>query len=197
MMATVTRSFIAVVAVGVLAALLVPAVATGQAAVSILGMAWTPAPAPALVISASGPLTFTKAQPEPGLLLLEFPEAILANPLPAVDEPTAGLRSATLSTVDEGGRQWARLRVETDPSARVTVAGLPSGVEVRVENPLQAEAAPRATELTDVIAVADSTGVSVQLNGQGPLEVKAFTLENPPRVVVDLKGVVNRVSRRV
>jgi len=197
MMATVTRSFIAVVAVGVLAALLVPAVATGQAAVSILGMAWTPAPAPALVISASGPLTFTKAQPEPGLLLLEFPEAILANPLPAVDEPTAGLRSATLSTVDEGGRQWARLRVETDPSARVTVAGLPSGVEVRVENPLQAEAAPRATELTDVIAVADSTGVSVQLNGQGPLEVKAFTLENPPRVVLDLKGVVNRVSRRV
>ena len=197
MMATVTRSFIAVVAVGVLAALLVPAVATGQAAVSILGMAWTPAPAPALVISASGPLTFTKAQPEPGLLLLEFPEAILAKPLPAVDEPTAGLRSATLSTVDEGGRQWARLRVETDPSARVTVAGLPSGVEVRVENPLQAEAAPRATELTDVIAVADSTGVSVQLNGQGPLEVKAFTLENPPRVVLDLKGVVNRVSRRV
>ena len=197
MMATVTRSFIAVVAVGVLAALLVPAVATGQAAVSILGMAWTPAPAPALVISASGPLTFTKAQPEPGLLLLEFPEAILANPLPAVDEPTAGLRNATLSTVDEGGRQWARLRVETDPSARVTVAGLPSGVEVRVENPLQAEAAPRATELTDVIAVADSTGVSVQLNGQGPLEVKAFTLENPPRVVLDLKGVVNRVSRRV
>jgi len=197
MMATGTRSFIAVVAVGVLAALLVPVVATGQAAVSILGMAWTTAPAPALVISASGPLTFTKAQPEPGLLLLEFPEAILAKPLPAVDEPTAGLRSATLSTVDEGGRQWARLRVETDPSARVTVAGLPSGVEVRVENPLQAEAAPRATELTDVIAVADSTGVSVQLNGQGPLEVKAFTLENPPRVVLDLKGVVNRVSRRV
>jgi type IV pilus assembly protein PilQ len=197
MMATGTRSFIAVVAVGVLAALLVPAVATGQAAVSILGMAWTPAPAPALVISASGPLTFTKAQPEPGLLLLEFPEAILAKPLPAVDEPTAGLRNATLSTVDEGGRQWARLRVETDPSARVTVAGLPSGVEVRVEKPLQAEAAPRATELTDVIAVADSTGVSVQLNGQGPLDVKAFTLENPPRVVLDLKGVVNRVSRRV
>jgi len=197
MMATGTRSFIAVVAVGVLAALLVPAVATGQAAVSILGMAWTPAPAPALVISASGPLTFTKAQPEPGLLLLEFPEAILAKPLPAVDEPTAGLRSATLSTVNEGGRQWARLRVETDPSVRVTVAGLPSGVEVRVEKPLQAEAAPRATELTDVIAVADSVGVSVQLNGQGPLEVKAFTLENPPRVVLDLKGVVNRVSRRV
>ena len=188
---------IAVAAVGALAALLVPVVATGQAAVSILGMAWTPTPAPALVISASGPLAFTKTQPEPGVVLLEFPEAILANPLPAVDQPAAGLRGATLSTVDEGGRQWARLRVEADPDASITVNGLPSGVEVRVEKPRQAERAPMPAELDDVLAVADSTGVSVQLNGRGPLEARAFTLENPPRVVVDLKGVVNRVSRRV
>jgi len=160
-------------------------------------MAWTPTPAPALVIGASGPLTFTKTQPEPGVVLLEFPEAILANPLPAVDQPAAGLRGATLSTVDEGGRQWARLRVEADPDASITVNGLPSGVEVRVEKPRQVERAPMPAELDDVLAVADSTGVSVQLNGRGPLEAKAFTLENPPRVVVDLKGVVNRVSRRV
>jgi len=160
-------------------------------------MAWTPTPAPALVISASGPLTFTKTQPEPGVVLLEFPEAILANPLPAVDQPAAGLRGATLSTVEEGGRQWARLRVEADPDASITVNGLPSGVEVRVEKSRQVERALTPAELDDVIAVADSTGVSVQLNGRGPLEAKAFTLENPPRVVVDLKGVVNRVSRRV
>jgi type IV pilus assembly protein PilQ len=197
MMATGTRSLTAVLAVGVLAAVLVPVVATGQAAVSILGMAWTPKPAPALVISASGPLAFTKTQPEPGVVVLEFPEAVLAKPMPSVQEPAAGLRQATLSTVDEGGKQWARLRVEVDPDASITVTGLPSGVEVRVEKPRQAEAAPRASELADVLAVADSTGVSVQLSAQGPLEVKAFTLENPPRVVVDLKGVVNRVTRRV
>jgi type IV pilus secretin PilQ/predicted competence protein len=197
MMATGTRSLIAVVAVGVFAALLVPGVATGQAAVSILGMAWTPTPAPALVISASGPLTFTKTQAEPGVVLLEFPEAILAKPLPAVEEPAAGLRQATLSTVDEGGKQWARLRVEADPEAVITVAGLPSGVEVRVEKARQADRPPQPAELDDVLAVADSTGVSVQLNGQGPLEVKSFTLEDPPRVVVDLHGVVNRVTRRV
>ena len=64
MMATATRSLIAVVAVGVLAGLLFPGVVAGQEAVSILGMAWTPKPAPALVISASGPLAFTKAQPD-------------------------------------------------------------------------------------------------------------------------------------
>jgi type IV pilus assembly protein PilQ len=196
MMATCTRSLTAVVAVGVLAAALVPVVATGQAAVSILGMAWTPKPAPALVISASGPLTFTKTQPEPGVVVLEFPEAALAKPMPSVQEPAAGLRQATLSTADEGGKQWARLRVEADPDASIAVTGLPSGVEVRVEKPRQAEAAPRASELADVLAVADSTGVSVQLSAQGPLEAKAFSLENPPRVVVDLKGVVNRVTRR-
>jgi type IV pilus assembly protein PilQ len=197
MMATGTRSLIAVVAVGVLAALLIPGVATGQPAVSILGMAWTTTPAPALVISASGPLTFTKTQAEPGVVVLEFPEAVLATPLPAVSEPTAGLRQATLSTMDEGGKQWARLRVEADPEASVSVAGLPSGVEVRVERPQQAPRTGQPAELNDVIAVADSTGVSVQLNGQGPMEVKTFSLENPPRVVADLKGVVNRVTRRV
>jgi type IV pilus secretin PilQ/predicted competence protein len=197
MMATGTRSFTAVAAVGVLAAVLLPGVATGQAAVSILGMAWTPTPAPALVISASGPLTFTKTQPEPGVVVLEFPEAILAKPLPDVDEPTAGLRHAALSAVDEGGKQWARLRVETDPGATVAVDGLPSGVEVRVVKSNQAAHATQPMGLDDVLAVADANGVSVQLNSQGPLQVKSFTLENPPRVVVDLSGVVNHVSRRV
>lgn len=142
MMAKGTRSLTAVVAVGVLAAVLVPVVATGQAAVSILGMAWTPKPAPALVISASGPLTFTKTQPEPGVVVLEFPEAVLAKPMPSVQEPAAGLRQATLSTADEGGKQWARLRLEADPDASITVAGLPSGVEVRVEKPRQGEPRP-------------------------------------------------------
>jgi type IV pilus secretin PilQ/predicted competence protein len=197
MMATGTRSLTALAAVGMLAVLLFPGAAAGQAEVSILGMAWTPKPAPALVISASGPLTFTKVQPEPGVTVVEFPQAILAKPLPAVDEPAAGLRHAALSTTDEGGKQWARLRVETDPDANVTVAALPSGVEVRIEQARSTQAASRPAELGDVLAVADSTGVSVHLASQGPLEGKAFTLPDPPRVVVDLKGVVNRVTRRV
>ena len=197
MMATATRSLIAVVAVGVLAGLLFPGVVAGQEAVSILGMAWTPKPAPALVISASGPLAFTKAQPEPGVLIVEFPEAALAKPLPAVAEPASGLRSASVSAVEEGGKRWARLRVETDANAAVTVSALPSGVEIRVARAQEQAVARRAGELADVLAVADATGVSVRLAGQGQFETKAFTLENPPRIVVDLKGVVNRVARRV
>ncbi len=196
MMAKATRSLMAVVAVGVLAGLLLPGFAAGQEAVSILGMAWTPKPAPALVISASGPLTFTKAQPEPGVLIVEFPEAALAKPLDTVAEPAAGLRLASLSAVDEGGKRWARLRVEADPAAGLTVASLPSGIEVRIAQAREATSDSRPAELSDVLAVADATGVSVQLAGRGGLSGKAFTLENPPRIVVDLKGVVNHVPRR-
>lgn len=196
-MATGTRSLIAVVALGALAALLLPVALAGQATVSVLGMAWTPTPTPALVISASGPLTFTKTQPEPGVTIVDFPEAMLAKPFTPVEEPASGLRRAALSPVDEGGRQSVRLRIEADPGALVAVTGLPSGVEVRVEKAHKLVPAPRAVELTDVLAVADASGVSVQLASQGPLEAKVFTLENPPRVVLDLKGVINRVTRRV
>jgi type IV pilus assembly protein PilQ len=197
MMATAKRSLMAVVAAGVLASLVCPGFAAGQDAVSILGMAWTPKPAPALVVSASGPLTFTKAQPEPGVTILEFPEAVLARPMAGVEQPAAGLTRATLVAVDEGDKHWARLRIESDPAARVTVASLPSGVEVRIAPAGPAEPAARVGELDDVVAVADSTGVSVQLTGKGPLAGRTFTLDNPPRVVIDLPGVVNRVARRV
>ena len=127
---------------------------------------------------------------------MEFPEAALAKPLQTVAEPAAGLRLASLSMVDEGGKRWARLRVEADPAAGVAVASLPSGIEIRIAQAQEGARPARAAELADVLAVADPTGVSVQLSGQGRLEGKAFTLENPPRIVVDLKGVVNRVTRR-
>ena len=196
MMAKASRSLMAVVAAGVLAGLLLPCLASGQEAVSILGMAWTPKPAPALVISASGPLTFTKAQPEPGVLIVEFPEAALAKPLDPVAEPSSGLTSATLATVDEGGKRFARLRVEAAASASLAVASLPSGLEIRFAPAQEAAHPARPAELSDVLAVADSTGVSVQLSGQGTFVGKTFVLENPPRIVVDLKGAVNKVAQR-
>ena len=197
MMATAKRSLMAVVAVGVLMGLVFSGPASAQDAVSILGMAWTPKPAPALVISASGPLMFTKAQPEPGVTILEFPKAVLAKPMAGVEQPAAGLTRAALVAVNEGDKHWARLRIESDPAARLSVAALPSGVEVRVARSAAADAAARPGELDDVLAVADSAGVSVQLTGRGPFVGKTFTLTNPPRVVVDLPGVINRVARRV
>jgi type IV pilus assembly protein PilQ len=197
MKATGNRSLVAAAALAALPALLFAGAAVGQEAVSILGMAWAPKPVPALVLSASGPLSFTQARPEPGVVIVEFAEAIPAKPLDPVEAPGFGLRRAVVSGIDEGGRHSARLRLETDLDASVTVAALPSGIEVRVAKSGEHGASLQQAELGDVLPVADGSGVSVHLASASRLEGKAFMLENPPRVVVDLRGVVNRVARRV
>jgi type IV pilus secretin PilQ/predicted competence protein len=198
MMVTGNRSLVAVATVVALCALVHPGTAAAEDSASILGMAWTPNPAPALVLSATGPLQYTEARPEPGVLILEFPQALPAEPLAPVVQPQAGLRRAELASAEAGGRQFARLRVEFDPQATAVVHALPAGIEVRLEGRAPAPVVGGGgRELTDLLAVADDSGVSVLLSANGPLEGKAFFLDNPPRVVVDLAGATNRVARRV
>ena len=60
-----------------------------------------------------------------------------------------------------------------------------------------AAAQEQGRSLDDLLAVGDPAGVSVLLAGDGPFAGQLFTLENPPRVVLDLPGVVSRVSQRV
>jgi hypothetical protein len=132
---------------------------------------------------------------------VDFPGVVLAEPPAPVSQPDQGLARATLLQVGDGGTPTARLRIEVASSWEAAVRNLPAGIEVRF-TPAAAQAAPvpqaaAARELTDVQAVADDTGVSVLLVGGAPLTGKVFTLPDPPRVVVDLPGVVNRVSRRV
>ena len=163
--------------------------------VSILGMAWTASPAPALVVSATGPLQFTYDRPEPGVLAVDFPGVLLAEAPAPVSQPGQGLGRATLLQAGDGSASAARLRIEVAAGYEAAVRSLPAGVEVRF-TPVAARAAA-ARELTDVQAIADETGVSVLLTGGAPLAGKVFALPDPPRVVVDLPGVTNRVSRRV
>jgi len=196
-MATGTRSNVAVMTVVALSALILPAVVAGEETVSILGMAWTPKPAPALVVSASGPLSYKETRRD-GTVVIDFAQAILAAPLPPVQEAESGLRQAEVAVVDDGGTQVTRLTVEVDPGVVVAISALPAGIEVRLVMPGRASAAEApAGQLADVLAVADESGVSVLLSGDGPFAGKTFTLDGPPRVVLDLPGVVNRVTRRV
>jgi len=161
--------------------------------VSVLGMAWTEKPAQALVISASGPLQFSEARPEPGVVVIDLPGAVLAAQAAPITAPEAGLRRATLAALAEGATGGVRLRIEVEPGASVAVNALPAGLEVRLRS-----AAPTGSrDLADVVPVADATGVSIHLTSGQRLEGKVFTLDNPPRVVVDLPGVINRVARRV
>ena len=196
-MATGTRSFVAVMTVVALSALILPVAVAGEETVSILGMAWTPKPAPALVVSATGPLSYTETRRSGGVVVIDFAQAILAAPLLPVQEPGNGLRHAEASVVDEGGRQFTRLRLEVEDGVEVAVSALPAGIELRFAAGAQGAPAAVAGRLGDLLAVADTSGVSVLLAGGGPFAGKTFTLANPPRVVLDLPGVVNDVSRRV
>ena len=193
MMATGKRLLVAVVAVAVLGA---GGLAAGEEIASILGMGWTPRPAPALVVSATGPVVFSESRPAPGVLVVDFANATVAGALTPVSEPALGLHQATITTAEEAGRRFVRLRVELEGEASATVSALPAGLEVRI-GAAGVAAAPSSGELTEVLAVADDSGVSVMLGGGGRLDGKVFTLDAPARVVLDLPGVVNRVERRV
>lgn len=192
MMATRSRAVTAVVAAA-LSVLLLPTTVRAEESVSVLGMAWTEKPAQALIISASGPLQFSEARPEPGVVVIELPGAALAAQAAPISAPEAGLRRATMSALAAGATGGVQLRIELEVGATVAVNALPAGLEIK----LKAAAPSGGKDLADVVPVADATGVSIHLSSGQRLEGKVFTLDNPPRVVVDLPGVVNRVARRV
>lgn len=163
-----------------------------QEEVSILGMAWTPTPAPALVVSASGPLPYREVTGEGGVWTLEFPKARLAQPVESLAEPQAGLRRATLATHESGA---VSLILELAPGVHPLVRALPAGVEVRLAGREKAAAAPRGE--VEVIPAVEGETVTVLVKGLGPVAGKAFALDNPPRVAVDIPGILPSKARRV
>lgn len=188
--------FRAIVAVAAVALMVVPAVAArGEEGVTILGMAWTSKPVPALVVSASGPLAYTRSADELGVVELSFPHAALAARVNPVEAAADGLLEAALSARESGG---VALRLLVGEGHEVEIDPLPAGLAVRLPTAagaLARRAAP--VDLDDLLAMADERGVSVLLAGSGPLQAKVFALPDPDRVVVDLHGVVNRVNRRM
>jgi type IV pilus assembly protein PilQ len=52
-------------------------------------------------------------------------------------------------------------------------------------------AAPSARSLRSVVPARSGEGVVVELRGDAALQGEPFTLDNPPRVAVDLRGVIN------
>ncbi|MFN3413328.1 MAG: AMIN domain-containing protein, partial [Thermoanaerobaculum sp.] len=163
-----------------------------QEEVSVLGMAWTPTPAPALVVSASGPLPYREVTGEGGVWTLEFPKARLAQPVESLAEPQAGLRRATLATHDSG---VVSLILELAPGVQPMVRALPAGVEVRLSGREKVAASQRGE--VEVIPAVEGETVTVFVKGLGPVAGKAFALDNPPRVAVDIPGVLPSKARRV
>jgi type IV pilus assembly protein PilQ len=54
---------------------------------------------------------------------------------------------------------------------------------------------PRARSVKRIDAVSNDGGVEVRIAGDGQLKYKAFRLENPSRLVIDLEGVKNSVAK--
>ncbi|MCS7182232.1 MAG: type IV pilus secretin PilQ [Thermoanaerobaculum sp.] len=155
-------------------------------------MAWTPTPAPALVVSASGPLQFREAVGEGELWTVEFPAARLAQPVESLAEPEAGLRRAWLAVSEAGS---VRLVLELAAGVKPVVRALPAGVEVRL---VGGERAPKGLRgEVEVVPVVEGGVVTVHIRGVPQQAGKAFTLENPPRVAVDVPGVLGPRARRV
>ena len=90
----------------------------------------------------------------------------VAEPIPAAAEPPA----ATAAEVIE--------EPVAEPVARVE------------EIPL-----PRARSVKRIDAVSNDGGVEVRIAGDGQLKYKAFRLENPSRLVIDLEGVKNSAAK--
>jgi len=97
--------------------------------------------------------------------------------------------SDTVVTVDE---LPVDASTQTSPADDL-VRSLPAVTHVKAPS-----AAPmEASNLVSVVPVRSGEGVVVELRGDGQLHGRAFALENPDRLVVDLHGVINREKRHL
>ena len=207
---------------------------------------------PVIRLRTSGDLDTVHYSPQPGVWIVEMPEATWAEAAGVVSDPAMGLDRAELAHVEEFGKRVTRLTVWLAEPAQLDVERAADGLELRFQ-PLQspravvspevetdsvevaserAPAEPAADEivpgerpalppvviasadqqapadsrttsaasgdsLLEVLPVAVGDGVRIELRADGELVGQAFTLPGPDRIVVDLPGVVNRVSQSV
>jgi len=159
--------------------------------------------------------------PQPGVWVIEMPEAEWEQGSGTLTDPSLGIERAELSEVDEFGKRVTRLTVWLVEPSQLRLDTAPGGLDLVFASfssgagpvtkpepsrePLVAvvaavEPAPPltgATNLFDVIPVGSSQGVVIELKGDGALSGTAFTLPDPDRLVIDLQGVVKRFDRSI
>lgn len=114
----------------------------------------------------------------------------LAEPAEMALVPVASgldLRFGSLATRHSEQRAAVEEAPAAMPAADDLVRRLPT-----VTAAVEPQAAPASSRnLRSVVPVRSGDGVVVELRGDAALRGEPFTLDNPPRVVVDLDGVVN------
>ncbi len=156
--------------------------------------------------------------PQPGVWVIEMPEAEWESSAGTLAEPSLGIERAELSEVDEFGKRVTRLTVWLAEPSQLRLDAASGGLDlvftafssdagpVTRPNPAPvaavvsvkpAPALTGATNLLDVIPVGSSQGVVIELKGDGALSGTSFTLADPDRLVIDLHGVVKRFDRSI
>jgi len=162
--------------------------------------------------------------PQPGVWVVEMPEASWAGESAEAAWPEYGVDSARLEHVDEFGKRLSRLTLRVSRPATLTATSTSDAVELRLtpvtslpvttdiatqpshatnggtaapETPLPAATVATAASLLAVDPLQVGDGVVVSLRGDRSIDGRAFELPDPARVVIDLPGVINRVDRHV
>ena len=175
---------------------------------------------PVLHVRATGELETVHYSPQPGVWVVELPEASWEQSAGLFLEPELGIERAELNHVEEFGKRVSRLTVWLDEPSQLSLAPVAGGLDLSftsfsgrgsaaeptvpaavdreevVVAPRRASADGRAS-LFEVVPVRTGEGVVVELRSDSTLDVRAFTLPAPRRLVLDLDGVINRVNDRL
>jgi type IV pilus assembly protein PilQ len=178
-------------------------------------------------LRATGDLETVHYSPQPGVWIVEMPEATWNDDAAVLSAPELGIERAELSRVEEFGKQVSRLTIWLVEPARLLMVPVHGGLDLqfasiaatdqvpgdipaapsgavselaRIPTVTASQPAPNlatAASLYEVVPVRSGAGVVVELKGDRELIGDAFMLENPDRLVVDLNNVINRVDRHL
>jgi type IV pilus assembly protein PilQ len=181
---------------------------------------------PVLRVRATGELETVHYSPQPGVWVVELPEASWEQGAGLLVDPEIGIDRAELNHVDEFGKKVSRLTVWLNEPAQMAMNRYAGGLELaftsfgddapasstsvaREEVAVTSAGRSAAVEvsppslldgtpsLLDVVPMRSGDGVVVELKSDRPISVQAFTLPEPRRLVLDLDGVINRVDRHL
>ncbi len=196
-----------------------------EAIPTIQGMGAEAGPAgPVLHLSAVGELETVHYSPQPGVWVVELPEANWDQGTELFVGPELGIDRAELSHVEEFGKKVSRLTVWLTEPAQLTLTSANGGLdlefavfgdrattippvavtreEVIVPPKVETETRPAQpltglASLYEVVPLRTGDGIVVELKSDRGLDVQAFMLPEPRRLVLDLNGVINRVDGRL
>jgi type IV pilus assembly protein PilQ len=189
---------------------------------AIQGMGAVAGPSgPVLHVRATGEMETVHYSPQPGVWVVELPEATWDDGVGRLTANGAGIERAELDHVEEFGKRVSRLTVWLAEPAQLTLTSGAEGLDLEFYTFTDQPAAPAPVIREDVMVAEQSTpsppprsfagpanlyevvpvrtgdGVVVELKADRTLKVTSFTLPEPKRLVLDLSGVVNHVGHHL